>query len=255
MKQIKKSFHFNIILMILCSSVSYAQDTSGWQLEKMPADLESDFALSALPPYIRDKATVYLLDPHKGYYISKQGTNGFICFVLRTEWEQAEFKKDIATAISYDAEGARVIFPVYADVAAMRASGKYTPSRIKDTIAERFKNGYYKAPAKGGVSYMIAPIMRNYDGPSPNIITMSIPHYMFYAPYISAADIGGNSPSGGPVVIDNDKSPHEYIIVPVGEKEKAIIMEEHKDLLRRLVEYKPYFKIEITTGTSQEHHH
>lgn len=29
--------------------MSYAQDTKGWQLEKMPADLETDYALSALP--------------------------------------------------------------------------------------------------------------------------------------------------------------------------------------------------------------
>jgi len=40
-------------------------ESNSWQLEKMPAELEADFALSALPPYIRDKATVYLLDPLK----------------------------------------------------------------------------------------------------------------------------------------------------------------------------------------------
>jgi hypothetical protein len=213
-----------------------------WQLEKMPPALETDFALSALPSYIRDQATVYLLDPGKGYYTSRQGTNGFICFVLRTEWARADFRKDIATPISYDAEGARAIFPVYADVATMRASGKYTPLQLKDTIAERFKKGYYKAPAKAGLSYMIAPIMRNYDGPSSNVITMSVPHYMFYAPYLSPADIGGNSPNGGPMIIGTDKSPHEYIIVPVGKKEKENILEENKDLLIRLFEYKSYFK-------------
>src|ERR1700750_2954201 len=93
-------------------------------LEKMPAALETDFALSALPPHLRAAATVYLLDPAKGYYVAQAGSNGFVCFVSRTEWEWAEFRQDLATPISYDAEGARAIVPVYLDVAAMRASGK-----------------------------------------------------------------------------------------------------------------------------------
>jgi len=65
----------------------------------MPPDLETDFALSSLPTYIRDSATVYLLDPEKGFYVARQGTNGFICFVLRTYWELAEFRQDLASAI------------------------------------------------------------------------------------------------------------------------------------------------------------
>ena len=69
----------------------------------MPADLERDFALSALPAHLRDSATVYLLDPEKGYYIARQGTNGFSTFVNRTEWEWAEFVQDDYAAISYDA--------------------------------------------------------------------------------------------------------------------------------------------------------
>jgi hypothetical protein len=47
----------------------------------MPAALETDFALSALPTQLRDGATVYLLDPAKGYYMARKGSNGFICFV------------------------------------------------------------------------------------------------------------------------------------------------------------------------------
>ena len=36
-----------------------------WQLDKMPPDLETELALSALPPHLRAGATVYLLDPAK----------------------------------------------------------------------------------------------------------------------------------------------------------------------------------------------
>src|ERR1041385_3975830 len=113
-------------LILLSPLTGFCQETASTKLEKMPPDLERDFALSALPPHLRKEATVYLLDPAKGYYIAKKGTNGFICYIERTAWEWGEFRNDVAAPISYDAEGARKIFTVTMDVAAMRASGKYT---------------------------------------------------------------------------------------------------------------------------------
>src|ERR1700757_3333885 len=112
----------SFIVILFLTTQSLAQKSADWQLEKMPVKLETDFALSSLPPYLRPNATVYLLDPNKGYYVGRKGSNGFICFVTRTEWEWGEFRKDIATPMSFDAEGARAIFPVYHDLAAMRAS-------------------------------------------------------------------------------------------------------------------------------------
>jgi len=236
---LSKSLRFlPALIIIIISSQCLAQ-----KLEKMPVDLETDFALSSMPPHVRGGATVYLLDPDKGYYIGRQGTNGFICFVLRTDWEFGEFRTDVATPISYDAEGAKTIWPSYADVEEMRASGKYSGPQIKDIMTDRFKNGYYKVPSRPGISYMIAPIMRSYDGSSPHVITMSIPHYMFYAPYAREADIGGNSHDGGPLVLGEGK-PEAYIIIPAGVTEKAKILEESKDLLKRLTDYRAYFKVE-----------
>jgi hypothetical protein len=145
------------ILMILLVMQGIAQNTGNTDLEKMPADLETDYALSALPPHLRGDATVYLLDPKKGFYVGRQGSNGFICFVTRTEWEWEEFRNDLAAPISYDAEGARSIFPIYQEVAAMRASGKYSPAQIKDSIKNKILKGVYKAPARPGISYMLSP--------------------------------------------------------------------------------------------------
>jgi len=45
-------------------------------LEWMPAELETRFAFSAAPPSPRDGASVYLLDPARGYTLSKQGGSG-----------------------------------------------------------------------------------------------------------------------------------------------------------------------------------
>ena len=241
------------LVMLFTAFQAFAQKPTGWELEKMPASLETDFALSALPPQLRPNATVYLLDPKKGYYIARKGSNGFICFVTRTAWEWAEFRQDDAAAISYDAEGARTIFPVEMDVAAMRASGKFTPLQIKNIVVDRIRKGIYKAPARTGISYMLAPVMRVYPGKPDHhdVMTMNMPHYMFYAPYVTNADIG-NIPDGqadGPVVIDpgafwlgQRKSPYGFIILPAGVPEKAKIMSENKELLKRLIAYKPYFK-------------
>jgi hypothetical protein len=243
-----------ILSFILFMSIQgVAQPPADWQLEKMPPALETDFALSALPTQLRDGATVYLLDPAKGYYVARKGSNGFICFVARTEWEWG-FSRNEAAAISYDAEGARTIFPVYMDVAAMRASGKFTGLQIRDTVIDRIKKGIYKAPARTGISYMLGPVMRAYAGTPADtqVVTMSMPHYMFYAPYLTNTDIG-NIPDGqadGPVAINAGdfflgagKGPYGYIIVPVGKTEKAKIIAADKDLMDRLIAYKSYFKV------------
>lgn len=239
------------------------QTTGDWKLEKMPAGLETDFALSALPPQLRSNATVYLLDPEKGYYISKQGTNGFVCFISRTEWEWAEFRQDVATPISYDAEGAKTIMPVYIDVAAMRSSGKCSPLQIKDTIIARIKRGYYKAPSRPGISYMEAPMMRVYTSNNPhnnNVASVSMPHYMYYAPYLTRSDLGIDSNStqepflvnpDAMILNDGEKGPYEYVITPLNEAETAKIRESGQALLKRLENYKPYFKVE----SNMSHNH
>jgi len=226
----------------------------------MPVDLETDYALSALPPHLRNDAIVYLLDPQKGYYVGRQGSNGYICFLTRTEWEWSEYRNDLCAPISYDAEGARTIFPVYMDVAAMRASGKYQAAQIRDSIIHGINTGVYRAPAKPGISYMLAPVMRVYPG-GPDIkepITISMPHYMLYAPYLTEENARYKRGTAGLMLANPDnsilgdgKGPFGYIIIPASETEDATIVEDGKDLLKRLVAYKAYFK----TETGSQHHH
>jgi hypothetical protein len=230
-----------------------AQNKDDWKLDKMPVDLETDLALSSLPPHLRAGATVYLLDPDKGYYVGRQGTNGFICYIGRTDWEWAKFRNDLASPIAFDPEGARTIFPVDRDVADMRASGKFTAQAIKDTVISRIRNGVYIAPARAGLSYMLAPIMRVHTGDpgDENVETMEMPHYMFYAPYISNADVGtlatpGSGPfllNTGSVVLGEGKGPHGFFIMTVKEKERTKILEDQKDLLKRLADYNPMYRV------------
>src|SRR6266478_1850402 len=81
------------------------------KLEKMPESLETRYALSALPPKIREAAAVYLLDPAKGYVLSRKGTNGFNCIVVRTDWQFPDqaFRDDIFWPVCYDAEGSKTL--------------------------------------------------------------------------------------------------------------------------------------------------
>ncbi|MDR3715267.1 MAG: hypothetical protein P4L51_20875 [Puia sp.] len=257
-KNHKRTLLFTVMLFI--SLQNLAQGTADWHLEKMPVDLETDYALSALPPHLRNDATVYLLNPQKGYYVRRQGSNGYICFIARTEWEWSDYRNDLCTPISYDAEGARVIFPVYLAVAAMRASGKYTATQIKDSIIHGITAGVYKAPSKPGISYMLAPVMRVFPG-NPDIkepITINMPHYMLYAPYLTEENARYKHGTDGLMLANPDnailgdgKGPYGYVIIPASDKEKAIIIDEGKDLLKRLVAYKAYFKTEPGGGHHQ----
>ncbi len=247
-----------IVWMTLCSFASFAQQSQDWLLEKMPVDLETNFALSALPPHLREQATIYLLDPKKGYYIARQGTNGFSTFVNRTEWEHAEFVQDTFAAISYDPEGTKIYLPAFFDVAEMRASGKYTAIQIRDIIIKRVKDGTYKAPSRTGISYMLSPLLRTYE--DNRIVNQVLPHYMFFAPRVDNSDIGGKWDGHSPFaigsgdILDKEHSIFNYIILPAGETEKAKIIEENKDLLRRLEEYKPYLKIKIEPSAARHQH-
>jgi hypothetical protein len=243
----------SILVILLVSTWSFGQNSTGWLLDKMPPDLETDFALSSLPAHLRDSATVYLLDPNKGYYIARRGTNGFSAYVHRTEWERAEFVQDTYAAISYDAEGTKTYLPVAFDVAEMRASGKYSPTQVRDTILKRVKNGTYKAPSRTGVSYMLAPLLRTHQDDG-KIVNMVMPHFMFFAPGVTNTDIGGVWDGHTPFAIgtgnllDKEHSIFNLIILPAGDTEKGAIIEENIDLLRRLGEYKTCLRIEPKSG-------
>ena len=159
-------------LIGVSAPLSQATETT---IEQMPAKLETQFALSALPPAMRDQATVYVLDPNTGYQLSRPGTSGVICLVERTAWEQADFRNDIYVPLCYDAEGTKTYLKVIMDVAALRIQGM-SPVALKAEIENRYKNKTYKTPEKPGLSYMAAPIMRTWMNPDWTVHTMPVPH-------------------------------------------------------------------------------
>jgi hypothetical protein len=227
-----------VAMIIYCDGRAAADDAA---LTPLPRDLEVKLALSALPPHLRAGATIFVLDPKKGYLADRQGSNGFTCFVERTDYVRAQYRDDLLVPICFDPEGTRTIEPVSFDVARIRAEGKLGAQELKNLIVQRFTDGVYRSPARPGISYMIAPIMRLYMGPeSKDIATMNMPHYMFYAPNLSNADFGGGK-TFGPHPYLATPGPHAYMILHVGAAEKAEISHEHQDLLKEICAYRVYY--------------
>lgn len=236
-----------IVLAVLALGLAGPAASSGnvveTILDPMPAPLETRLALSALPPTLRDQASVYVLDPKTGYRLSRQGTNGLACLVERTVWEWADFRNDIYVPLCYDAAGTKTLLKVKIDTAALRARGM-NPAALKTEIEKRYKDGTYKAPDKPGLSYMLAPVMRALGPPDFQLHTMAMPHLMFYAPGASNADIGAKPNLADhasllyPFVDKQGNAEQSYFIQLIGETEKAKILADEKSLVDELCAYR-----------------
>lgn len=215
------------------------------KIEPLPRDLEIQLALSALPAHLRENATVYTLNPEKGFEVARKGNNGFHAFVARTgddafrgSWPLTKYSDDILYPVSFDAAGAKEQLRVFFDAAEMQAKGT-PPGELKKIIKDRFKTGYYKAPERAGISYMLSPVLRTYWNPeeSDSVVTANIPHVMYYAPDVSKEDIGGAKlGSMYPFLIMPGH--HGYMIQFVDQTEKAAINKEYEEMLARLCKIK-----------------
>jgi len=233
------------LLSMMASVVSAQPPKATNPIKPLPRDLEMQLALSALPPHLRDGATVYVLNPAKGFEVARKGTNGFHAFVARTgddafrgTWTFTKYRDDILYPISFDQAGARQNMRVFFYAAEAQAQGMQ-PAELKKKIQQRFKTGIYNPPERAGVSYMLSPILRTYDDPekSDAVTTINYPHVMYYAPDITNEDIGGGELGGvGPFVIMPGH--HGYLIQPRGEKETAAITKEYAGMLARLCKIK-----------------
>jgi hypothetical protein len=115
-----------------------------------------------------------------------------------------------------------------------------SPVRLKVEVESRYSNKTYKAPARAGVSYMIAPVMRTWMLPDFDVHTMPMPHLMFYAPNITNADIGAapNANLRYPFIFKEGIAEQSYVIQLIGDAERTKIMADEKTLLTDLCAYR-----------------
>lgn len=235
-----------IIATALAGAPASSAKEVGTKLDQMPAELEARFALSALPPALRDHAGVYLLDPEKGYELTKEGSSGVTCLIERTAWEKADFRNDIYIPLCYDAVGTETHLQVKLDAAALRAQGM-EPEELKAELEGRYADNTYKVPKKAGVSYMVAPLQRTYGPPDMKVHTLSIPHYMPYAPNVTNEDIGATPDLAEPASLYRpfiDRQGYDeqsYLIFFVGQMERDQILADEQALLEDLCAYRDVF--------------
>ena len=191
------------------------------QYPLLPRDLETELALSAAPPHLRDGATVLVLDP-TGFVTAARRSNAFTCMVSRRGGD--------LFPVCWDAEGARTFLPLDVDDAQLRLRGR-TGSDIDRAMTDGFASGRYHLPSRTGVAYMLSPLRYRIDDAGHVTRTNPNPHVMFYGPNLTDADIGGQR---GSVVYMNKVGPDGMIIVPLGQKEREAIVTESQPLTERL---------------------
>jgi hypothetical protein len=250
-----------IALLFSLTAGAQEQASSGRnKIEPLPRDLEIQLALSALPPHLRENATVYVLNPDKGFEVARKGTNGFYTLVARIgddtfrgSWPLKRYRDDILYPISFDQAGAKANMRVFLDAAEMQAKAT-PPGQLKEIIQRRYKTHFYKAPERAGVSYMLSPILRTYTNPEENeeVLTANLPHVMHYAPHVSNKDIGGAIPTPKefryfhqhrhwpdntyPFVIL--QGPHGYTVQFLGATARGAINKEYEEMLAKLCKIK-----------------
>jgi len=206
-------------------------------LAAMPESLEVRWALSALPPQLREQANVYVLDPAKGYRLYRAGTNGQHCYVQRTEWQFADYDHSVFFPICYGAGAAKSQLKLEFDVAAMRARG-VSAQAVRTEVERRLKAGVYVPPRRPGVSYMAAPVMRAHvsqDTANKTVMTMYLPHVMYLAPNVTDPQVGGMTPpppSPYPFVLNG--GPMGMFVQLMGVNEAKEVVTREADLVQAL---------------------
>src|SRR5688572_1397932 len=153
--KMKQSRSFSVVLtLMMCASADAQSSQASPGIEALPRDVEMELAASALPKHVRDAATIYVLDPRKGFEVARKGTNGFSALVARNgddsfrgSWPLDKYPEDQLYPIGFDSAGAKAHMQVFLDAAQAQAKGM-PPNELKKLIQERFKTGYYKPPAR-----------------------------------------------------------------------------------------------------------
>jgi hypothetical protein len=172
----------------------------------MDRQKEMALALSACPLSVASKAAVYVLDK-SGYVKVRDSQDGFTAIVQHSLPTAQEPQ-------CMDAEGTRTFLPRFLKVAELRAQGK-SPEEIKRFVADALAKGIFQPPTRPGVDYMLST--ENVVPDDKGIVAPFPPHVMFYAPYLTNADLGSEGQAGGgPAFVAGEGTPYALIIVPVG---------------------------------------
>lgn len=187
----------------------------------MAADAETALAKSAAPPNVSDRATIKLLTP-SGYQVAHEGTNGFVCMVMRgwsaptytpEQFRDLVYDATVRAPICFDPSAARVVLPYY-ELRSKLAMQGYPP----DGIAQRVEAAYARGelPRRDGVTFAY---MWSADQHLASGIGHWHPHMMVFSPYYKNVMLGENQ-FGAPLpqVSDDAGTPFAVVVIPVDDK-------------------------------------
>jgi|SRR5579863_392645 len=178
----------------------------------MPRERQIRLAESAAPAEVSTHATIYILTD-KGYVRAREGTNGFTCVATRTYFDLSANASG-TTEVSpkcYDAEGSRTLLPVALLIEQLHAEGK-SPAQIDRQIRQGYADHLFKAPSKPGLVYMMSGNNLLYDEGTRRVQHIH-GHLMFYAPYMTAKDLGYRSGSDTLPFLADPGEPDTMMIV------------------------------------------
>jgi hypothetical protein len=162
----------------------------------MPRDQQIKLALSAAPDGVAANATVYILGP-KGYEKARDGSNGVSCLVQRSYTKSGD---TTVAPMCFDPQGSRTTMLVYMRREELRDEGK-SDAEIQADIDKGYADGQFKAPTRPGVLYMLSCFNRLGPDPKTGKPVSFPPHLMFYAPYMTAKDLGYDSTATIPALV------------------------------------------------------
>jgi hypothetical protein len=191
--------------MAALAGLTPAPSRAQWKPEPLERALEIEAALEACPPVLRDGAGVYALTP-TGYELARPSGNGFHAIVERSQ--PGAFEPECL-----DAEGSATTLEGILLRGRLQMEGA-SREEIAEKLGRAWNGGRLKAPRRPGVNYMLS--RRNRVPVSADQVISYGPHVMFYVPYLTNADIGGDdSGTGSPIFVVNGGGPSAYAIVPV----------------------------------------
>jgi hypothetical protein len=207
----------NICLLVLAAQVAASapaaaqstQAAGSQQPALMGRQREIALALSACPPSLASKAAVYALEK-SGYVKVRDSQNGFTAIVQHLLPTSVE-------PLCMNAEATRTHLPWVLEVAELRAQGR-SPEEIKRFVDNAFAEGVFQPPSRTSVAYMLST--ENVVPTDKGVVEPFPPHVMFYAPYLTnaelGADIGTDGNPTGTAFVAREGTRDAVIIVPVG---------------------------------------
>ncbi|HEV7180626.1 MAG TPA: hypothetical protein VGN11_12200 [Candidatus Baltobacteraceae bacterium] len=177
--------------------------------DSMPRAQQIKLAMTAAPPDVSGRATIYVLGPH-GFEKAREGTNGVSCLIDRS------FEGAVSMSIEpkcFDPEGTRAFLPISLRTEQLRAMGK-TEAEVNADILRGYKDGRFHAPSKPGLIYMLSKVNVVPMNPQNTRFAHVPGHLMFYAPYMKREDLGYTSTSSKMVpYLADPGTPYAMMIV------------------------------------------